>query len=292
MSARREADRRRFRPTRGRERTRGKSETDAIAVALTAQIIICVLILLLAGGVRRASAEHFAVIKGEYLILVGTSEGAVLSDYFASLSGMPGGFFTYVENIIQNLMGRTPPPQDGSENLYSQAEDEPTATGGGYSPVFYESRRDMLPAPAGTSLAPFALAGRMRPPLAGIITSPFAFRVHPISGGVDFHRGIDIAAPHGHAILAALPGQVERVGESDIYGKYVLLRHTPDLATFYAHCSYIFVREGMNIRRGERIATVGDTGMSTGPHLHFAVIAHGLYVDPLFALERYIQPVE
>jgi len=74
---------------------------------------------------------------------------------------------------------------------------------------------------------------------------------------------------------------VAEVGESDIYGNYIRLRHGSTLETVYCHCSAILAWEGAIIRKGERVAEVGATGLVTGPHLHFEVRLEGDYVDPM-----------
>ena len=279
---------RRMRPHAGKARARPQ-EVDAIAVALTAQIIICILILLGAGITKMADEERFAQIKQEYASLVGSGGSAGLSDYFAALAGLAGGFFGAVEEMISGLLdadSRTP-AQPGSGGLFLQRL---AMMGGAPASLALSSRESgMRPAPEGSTLAPFVLSRSLLPPVTGVITSPFAYRIHPISGELNFHNGIDIAAGYGQEILAALPGQVERVGEDEIYGKYVLLRHAHNLKTFYAHCSEILVVEGMRVRQGEALARVGDTGMTTGAHLHFAVIVEGLYADPLHGLRRHLQ---
>ena len=274
-----------------RDRRGVKPEADAIALAMTAQIILCVLILLAAQLTKMTDADGFARIKSEYLSLVSSGENVSLANYFAELAGFASGFFTSVEGVIQDLMGN-PEGQAVPEEAGMPPPEELGAGGGGSPIAFSVGESEMLTPPPGATLAPYFLTGRLRPPVEGIITSPFAFRVHPVRGGVDFHNGIDIAAPAGRGILAALPGRVERVGESEIYGKYVLLSHAYNLQTFYAHASEVFVREGMVIGQGERIARVGTTGLATGPHLHFSVIVEGLYADPLHALGRHIQMVE
>ena len=288
MAARRD-NRFRSRPGRGRERARGKGEVDAIAAALTMQIIICVLVLLAAQISKTVNEPGFYNIKREYISLVDAGQNISIADYFSHLSDMVSGFFASVEENVQQWAVRThlPMPQ-------TALQAEAMGMGGGSSPPLKlpATGDGMLPAPEGSTLAPFALSSRLRPPLTGVITSQFAFRVHPISGNMDFHNGIDIAAPYGQAILAALPGQVEQVGESGTYGKYVILRHAHNLKTFYAHCSQIFVREGMWVNQGERIARVGATGVATGPHLHFSIIVDGLYADPFHALGRYIRQAE
>ena len=144
---------------------------------------------------------------------------------------------------------------------------------------------DGLPAAEGTTLAPYFLTVSMWSPVSGLVTSRFGWRSHPVSGQNDFHTGVDIAAAQGTPILAALPGVVEQTGYSESYGNFVVLRHSDNLRTTYNHCSEILAKEGEQLARGDRIALVGSTGISTGPHLHFEVEVKGLKADPLQALE-------
>jgi len=273
--------RRENRRPRGAANHRGaaKPEVDAIAFALTAQIIVCIIIVAAAWGARTWNEDGFAYIKSEYSGLVSGENGSGLADYFAELRGMTNGFFEAVESIIGGLTGGQPQPQPESA--------APGDGGGSLTFLrFSPGQSRMLPPPQGSTLAPFFLNTTLSLPVAGVVTSPFAFRVHPLSGNLDFHNGIDIAAPYGQEILAALPGTVERIGEDAIYGNYLVLRHAHNLKTFYAHCYQILVEEGAHVAQGQPLAKVGSTGLATGPHLHFAVIVEGLYADPLHGLVR------
>ena len=95
---------------------------------------------------------------------------------------------------------------------------------------------------------------------------------------------MDIAAAMGTPVLAALPGVVEQTGFSESYGNFVVMRHSERLRTTYNHCSKILAQEGERLAQGDRIALVGSTGISTGPHLHFEVEVEGLKADPLQSL--------
>lgn len=147
-----------------------------------------------------------------------------------------------------------------------------------------EESVEMRSMPASCSFAPILLSARMTTPVGGQITSPFGWREHPISGKNDFHRGLDIAAPLGTGVRAALPGTVEEAGESEIYGNFITLLHSGGLRTTYSHCDTIKAKEGDCLRVGELLATVGSTGMSTGPHLHFEINKDGIYYNPLWVL--------
>jgi len=277
MTTRRENRRPRAPLAKRKQQGSGAPEADAVAFALTAQIIVCLFILAVAWGARQLNEENFAYIKSEYTGLVSGEQYTGLTDYFAELAGITSGFFEAVENIISSLFSERPQLQPENRN--------PVEGGGILAPLrLSQGQNRMLPPPQGSTLAPFFLSASLAAPVEGAITSPFAFRVHPLSGRLNFHNGIDIAAPYGEEILAALPGTVERVGEDAVYGNYVILRHAHNLQTFYAHCALILVEEGEQVAQGQTLATVGSTGMSTGAHLHFAVIVEGLYADPLFGL--------
>jgi lipoprotein NlpD len=118
-----------------------------------------------------------------------------------------------------------------------------------------------------TSSDPTAPGGgtRLAWPLQGVLYGRYGVR----SGRR--HDGIDLAAPEGSAIGAAAAGTVIYAGEQSGYGSIVILRHVDGLVTLYAHCSEILVGEGREVRRGEPIARVGQTGRTSGPHLHFEV---------------------
>lgn len=99
-----------------------------------------------------------------------------------------------------------------------------------------------------------------------------------------FHEGIDIAGPRGTPIIAPGDGVVTYTGYKGGYGKTVMVDHGYGISTVYAHCSSLFVEEGQRVKRGGLIAAVGNTGRSTGPHLHYEVRVDGVPVDPLLYL--------
>jgi murein DD-endopeptidase MepM/ murein hydrolase activator NlpD len=118
----------------------------------------------------------------------------------------------------------------------------------------------------------------------GRISSNFGLRRDPVTGNRRFHRGVDIAAPKGSPIGAFAEGTVVFAGRQGGYGKTVVIEHADGRQTRYAHAERLMVRAGDVVRAGETIATVGSTGRSTGPHLHFEVSEEGQRIDPLRAL--------
>lgn len=123
--------------------------------------------------------------------------------------------------------------------------------------------------------------GQMSFPSDGPITSVFGWRVHPILGYERFHSGVDFGADYGSIIRAADAGVVIFSGWYGGYGYAVVIDHGNGITTLYGHSSELYVGEGDAVQRGQAIAAVGSTGLSTGPHLHFEVRQDGEPVDPM-----------
>lgn len=124
-------------------------------------------------------------------------------------------------------------------------------------------------------------SGRFLVPVSGRITSRYGWRTHPIWGDRRFHTGVDIGAPGGAPIRACDDGKVTFAGERGALGLAVVLDHGSGWSTVYGHCSAIYVRTGQVVGRGQTIAGVGTTGVSTGNHVHWSVYRNGNLVDPL-----------
>lgn len=117
-------------------------------------------------------------------------------------------------------------------------------------------------------------------PVDGRVTSSFGLRMHPLLGAFRMHKGIDIGAPRGAPIYAAMDGVVAFAGRNAGYGNFVRLNHPGHIESAYGHMSRIAVSPGMRVARGQVIGFVGSTGLSTGPHLHWEVMRRGVAVDP------------
>lgn len=126
--------------------------------------------------------------------------------------------------------------------------------------------------------------GRFSRPSAGRITSRFGMRYHPLLHYTRMHTGCDFGAPYGSPICAAADGVVIHASYMRGYGNTVIIEHGGGISTVYGHASRLYVRSGQSVRRGQRIAAVGSTGLSTGPHLHFEVRVNGRPVNPLSRL--------
>ncbi len=123
-------------------------------------------------------------------------------------------------------------------------------------------------------------SGRFVWPARGRISSKYGYRVHPIFRTRRMHSGLDIAAPTGTPIVSADSGRVIFAGWRGGYGNTVIVDHGGGTSTLYGHCSRIFVKTGQSVSQGQRIAAIGSTGNSTGPHLHFEVRINGSPRNP------------
>ncbi len=140
--------------------------------------------------------------------------------------------------------------------------------------------------PKNVSVSDYKLSQKMVLPLKGKTTSEFGIRTHPISGDLRFHAGIDIAAEKGTNIYSAFDGEIVEADYDKWNGNYIKIKHDNDIMTVYCHCEKNNVKKGQKIRAGEVIATVGSTGSSTGPHLHFELRINNISYNPKKALKE------
>ena len=112
------------------------------------------------------------------------------------------------------------------------------------------------------------------------ISDEYGERMHPTLNVKKFHNGLDMAAPGGSPILAAYNGTVVAAAYSSTMGNYIMIDHGDNLYTIYMHASKLYVSQGAEVTKGQKIAAVGTTGRSTGNHLHFGVRLNGSYVNP------------
>ncbi len=140
--------------------------------------------------------------------------------------------------------------------------------------------------PAHTNLQQVVLGFDYSVPVVGTVSSGFGYREHPVEGEEKFHYGVDIAADMGTKIHSFAAGTVKAVGESSSYGKYLMLEHQNGYWTLYAHCSKILVTSDTQVQKDAVIAEVGETGMATGPHLHFELHHGEDYLNPIYYVEQ------
>lgn len=120
-------------------------------------------------------------------------------------------------------------------------------------------------------------------PIDGVVTSPFGERVHPVFNTTTMHTGVDIDAELGTPIKSSTNGKVKEVGEDQYNGKFVRIE-SGSYEIVYAHCFKTLVKQGQKVSQGDVIAEVGDTGIATGPHLHFEIQENKQPIDPISKL--------
>jgi len=145
---------------------------------------------------------------------------------------------------------------------------------------------------AALALVAHASSGYAMPPYMTMVypvlgpqkSSDYGVRRHPIKKIRQHHDGIDLAAPQGSQIRAIAEGQVIYSDPHGGYGKMIVVQHASGLTSHYGHCETLKVPIGAHVRAGDILGTVGSTGLSTGPHLHFEIRLNGAATDP----ERYL----
>lgn len=168
--------------------------------------------------------------------------------------------------------------QEPTEEPASEQEPEETA-------IAAVSQVYTMPAlPENASLEQRNLGFAHTSPIVAPLTSPFGWREHPVTGGTKFHYGVDLGAETGTDICAFADGQVYATGDSSSLGYYIMIQHADGYMTLYAHCSKITVTSGA-VTMGQKIAEVGETGIATGPHLHFELHDGDLYLNPIYYVE-------
>lgn len=185
------------------------------------------------------------------------------------------------ETMLRQL-GVTVPaaePDDGAAE--QQEEQEPAVSP---TPDIPEYTGPALPTGASMQYADLGLE-RTVTPVLGVVSSPFGYRDHPVSGEYLFHSGTDLAADSGTPVQAFADGVVDFIGESEAYGLYIQLNHGNGITTFYCHCSALYAQKGEQVSAGQTIAAVGDTGNATGPHLHLELKQDGVLLNPVYYIE-------
>lgn len=127
----------------------------------------------------------------------------------------------------------------------------------------------------------------IKPLSGGRLSSGFGRRKSPTKGASSYHRGVDWATPTGTAVFASCGGTVTKAGWGGGYGYVVYITHADGRQTRYAHLSKVLVKSGQYVNQGDRIALSGNTGISSGPHVHFEILINGSQVNPLKYLEYY-----
>lgn len=242
---------------RGRQSRRARAAED-MSTLLFVQIVLCLLVCAAVLACKWLNAPFWPQMQAQY--------GEMLERGVAFPSEHP--IVRFAGDALEAM-------QSGMRSALGALSGAQEAGGqGGFWPAESEN------VPDGASLEDYTLASQPVRPAQGAVTSAFGFRKNPVNGEDDFHAGIDIAAAAGTRAVSALDGQVCRTARSDVRGNYVVVRHADGVRTLYQHLACAVVREGEIVRAGQPVGLVGETGLVTGPHLHFEMMVDGVLVDP------------
>ena len=164
-----------------------------------------------------------------------------------------------------------------------EPEPEPTAVSDAVA-AFLDAQALLCPEglPENVAADDTALPFQYAVPVSGRNSSGFGYRIHPILNTLRFHYGTDFAACTGEPVAAFADGTVSFAGYDESYGYHIRIDHGNGWKTLYAHCSALLVQAGDGVKTGQQIAMVGETGLATGPHLHFELQKEGQYLDPIY----------
>ena len=243
-----------------------------------------------APAVELPPLRFFSVLRPQNMDLFALAARLNLPyDTLASLNGLdsPGDLDRRQEMIVPNMPGLFVPERPAStfqDILASMSSNTRSGAmpvvvlgaGGGRRFLFFPGQGFLAVERA------FFLNILFRFPLPlGQLTSAYGSRPDPLTGSPEFHHGVDIGAPPGTEVYAARDGQVAEVGEDPQLGRLVVIEHEGGYQTVYGHLNEIRVALNQSVRSGMIVGTVGTTGYTTGPHLHFEIHRYSKIIDPL-----------
>lgn len=233
-----------------------KPQKNVLSRVFLFQVIISIGLLALLAGAHFVLPELYQRVRED---LFEARQGIDVHD------GINRGLSSFLE-FIDNLKPIQPSnPEESSDQSISESEI----------------------VPSNCSLEYICYQGEACLPLEGQITSKYGVRSSPTSGEMEFHNGIDIAADEKVPIVCIDDGTVEKSEFDDISGNYLTISHNNGFSSVYAHCNELLVNQGEIVAKGQTIATVGSTGNSTGPHLHFGLKKDDIYINPSATFSEY-----
>lgn len=295
--------------------TSPKKKRDPKFDLLIVQIVSCVVLLLMAFGIKFFGGDFFTEVKAEYIQKF--EDPTTIDEVIQSMAGV----FDMTARDDTSGSGGSPDQSSNAESTVSGTDislpaTDPAGAAGTGGGDDNQSNTDASSAGASSAatVSPVSTipmgeeeedntayvfdfstvktsmnmtggkANSLLTPVVGTVTSHFGYRTHPVTGLYTMHGGLDIGADEGTDIRAAMAGVVKSVAQSNSYGIYIVLDHQNGMETWYAHCSKIIAKEGQTVQKGDKIAKVGNTGVSTGPHLHFEVRVQGTKLNPEWLL--------
>lgn len=274
-------------PKRKREKRTG------ILILIKTQLIICIIALLAAFIIKFIGGDIYRLTRDKYISMFNDYTSA--EEVMQTVTGVFDG--SSDENDTSNAADstgsqepqssatQTPAANDTTTSSQADGSGEVSQNGGSEEE---ESGKYTMDVNEYKSMmnAKSADINSMQMPIIGRISDEYGYRIHPISGKLAMHYGIDIAAPYGSDIGAAMSGTVSKTGNSSSYGIYIMLSHGDGLETMYAHCSETLLNVGDTVKKGQAVAKVGSTGVSTGAHCHFEVRINGTRINPMWLVKE------
>ena len=227
------------------------------------------ILLFLVVAVKLLMPDLTDIYRDKLLRLIG--ENTDFAEAFSAVGkafSKEGGIRDTLEDAYIAVFGEKEP-----EEAASPEQTAATVFSGVYTP---ESL------PEHTELAQRVLGFAYALPLRGAVTSDFGYRLHPVAGEERFHYGVDLEAEEGEIIHSFADGTVGVVARSSQLGNYLTVNHPGGFSTLYAHCRCVTASAGQTVRCGDVLAEVGQTGVATGPHLHFELYHDQVYINPIY----------
>ncbi len=292
---------------RSQIKERKKPAKDSFLKTLQVQIVICAIIFLCATLTKVINNNLFGTVKvGAFNTSYRLSNIGDLNnklDELASKNKLLSFFFGRVQ--VQPIFSQTTEDNSSKENTSSATQTTssniaPAGTGIGIDDIpvvdaqilseSLEEIYDTLPNSNELKLPPIieeklVIKEKIIAPVFGRVSSPFGIRNDPFTNKKSFHTGTDIAVATGTKVKAAMAGTVKSVSYSSVGGKYILIEHSNGFVTYYGHLSETLVKKGAKVKVGAVIAKSGNTGRSTGAHLHFEMRKDDKYLNT----EQYIK---
>ncbi len=245
-------------------------------VILTQFAVVTVLIIVIF-ALSRSGSGKFASLKDFYNSVM--QRDMTASEVFGEVKSV---FEFLTDSPLKNAEksdeenSKKEPATEASAEQTTATDEEMNGAGG----------EDLIYPKDNTSFSPFYLSMPIVKPVASNrMTSPFGYRINPVTDEYGFHSGLDMAAPTGTPIKAAFDGVVDKAARSPARGNYIMINSSGGIKTVYCHCSELLVTEGQQVTAGEIIAKVGSTGQATGPHLHFELRINGIYYNPIWVID-------
>lgn len=258
-------------------KNRNSRDSDSFCKITVVQLLACAFMVLLLAVVCRLSPDSGVAVKNKYDKLM--SDSISLSEVWASAKEV--AYHVFKPAPSESVQSSAQIKENTSSAEKSKTTESSQETTAAQSDLSDEPQSEINSDNTAAVMSIFSDDAEIVAPVHGRITSYFGSRTDPISGENGFHRAIDIAVDEGTSVAAAWDGIVTKTGCNSKSGNYLWMVHKNGCETLYCHCSKILVEKGAVIRAGESVALSGDTGYSTGPHLHFAVKKDGEMQDPL-----------